>query len=117
VLSFFDKWTNKQTYQCFYSITIFHRFVDEYFLRGKVILMVGGFIGIWDYRYLTNLFYEYPLWTRSDVGEETLDLQILLDKVLTHLHSPPERELVEPTFHHAIGAPAKCSQITPPIIK
>jgi hypothetical protein len=77
--------------------------------------MVGGTIGFWDYRYLTNLFMNTL--SGPDVGAGTLDLQILLDKVLTHLHSPPERELVEPTFHHAIGAPAKCSQITPPIIK
>jgi hypothetical protein len=72
----------------------------------------GHIDGRGDYRDLGlpisyEFVYEYLLWTRSDVGEETLDLQILLDKVLTHLHSPPERELVEPTFHHAIGAPAK----------
>jgi hypothetical protein len=91
VLSFFEKWTNKQTYSVFILLqNVFHRFVDEYFLRAKVILMVGGIIGIWDHRYLTNLFMNTL--SGPDVGEETLDLQILLDKVLTHLHSPPERE-------------------------
>jgi hypothetical protein len=70
MLSFFEKWTNKQTYQCFYSKIIFHRFVDEYFLRANIILVVGGsMVRVREHKYFTKFVYEYPLWTRSDVGE------------------------------------------------